>query len=188
MPESLGCSHSLILPLMHSAAQEHIQLNKTVLIYRPSEAGETFPNSRCFTCPFPAPQQLSQHRSSACSEMVPGCRIVPLGGNRSVLHTVFKEESELRCTLDSLSAAEKCSDKFIELSPTLVPPFENYCSRALIPLNSVLHRLPRRIGRQRLQHSALHQPSDLLRLRTGLWATANLYFSSFTILKLAFLC
>lgn len=91
-PESPGCSLSLMLRLKHLVAQEHTQLNKTCSCSGLSEVGETFPN--------PAPQQPSEHRSRACSETVPWCRTALLGGNRSVFHTVFKEDRELLCTVD----------------------------------------------------------------------------------------
>lgn len=96
-----------------------------------SEAGETFPNSRCFTYPFPAPQQPRQHRSSACFEMAPWCRIVLWGGNRSVFHTVPKEESELHYwQSEQLRSALTSS---MSLASTAVPPFGNHCSESINP-------------------------------------------------------
>lgn len=51
-----------MLHLMHLVAQEHTQLNKTLLMLKAVSGW------RDLSKLFPAPQQSSQHRSSACSE------------------------------------------------------------------------------------------------------------------------
>lgn len=105
-----------------------------------------------------------------------------------VCSTLFPKRRVSCTALLTVRAAGKCSDKFNELSlQQAVPPFGNYCSESINPARfSASHASKERWEAVAAAFSC--PPAQLAAgLYMGLLAIANLYFSGFTIHKLAFL-
>lgn len=152
MPGSPGCSHSQMLHLMHLAAQEHTQLNKTLLMLKAVRGWRDLSKLKVLHMPLSCPSAVQPAQKQCMFWMAPRCRIVLLGGNRSVFRTVFKEDTIDYCwevLWQGQWASPPQQSLYLEITAL----------RASVLLSSVLHMLPKRAGRQWLQHSAVHQPS-----------------------------